>query len=390
MYQAVRIIARYPAKVSLAKFPFVNIVAMCVQFSALHKWYFDVVGIILVLTVFELYFLVMIVRQVRKTWARLARLNYLKYRSKQVGFRFFVAHNLVYYCMIIIFEVLDPLIIPRYWQLSFWLSNANFHMFLNCYGRAAVDVMFTVNLAMTAYVNLPPDSTGFLGWFRGSKTDGAAHHTTGTEPLMVASYEPASHLIDERNQVHSKLLVLETHVSLFNFAWLVYEWNTKKHGRTKTNSSNIRFKIEHHIKDNRTDTNLIVVSADDRIILAFRGTTSAENLRTDMRLGTRAVSDRLPTPLSSSHNPGDWELARIHVGFFDAYMSEEEATDHAHWAQSGRSIGHSLQPRSMREFKSSTHRTDRVHIWVTPVWQCIVPHRVRRTHTESLAFRFEK
>ncbi len=94
------------------------------------------------------------------------------------------------------------------------------------------------------------------------------------------------------------------------------------------------FTIADYIKDKETDTHALVVDGEDRIVVAFKGTTSMKNLKTDLKLFHSSLRALLPTSLPDQGNQGElppnaseviesrlWRRAQIHQGFANAYRA---------------------------------------------------------------------
>eukprot|EP00172_Hildenbrandia_rubra_P002990 Plantae.Rhodophyta-Hildenbrandia_rubra.ctg43130.p1 GENE.Plantae.Rhodophyta-Hildenbrandia_rubra.ctg43130~~Plantae.Rhodophyta-Hildenbrandia_rubra.ctg43130.p1 ORF type:complete len:378 (-),score=50.20 Plantae.Rhodophyta-Hildenbrandia_rubra.ctg43130:415-1548(-) len=134
---------------------------------------------------------------------------------------------------------------------------------------------------------------------------------------------------------------MQTHVTMFNFSWLVYYWGTPKAEKFQVKQNVFKFSIDHYVKDEDTDTHVLIVSGEDRIVVAFKGTTSVKNLKTDLRMFYRHASSILPTqsvneledPEGEETSGGGrklensilrdraWKHAKIHKGFATAYAA---------------------------------------------------------------------
>ncbi|KAA8490759.1 Lipase [Porphyridium purpureum] len=80
--------------------------------------------------------------------------------------------------------------------------------------------------------------------------------------------------------------VLELQILLMNFAAFAYDFGVAgKTPRDVSVLSNGTYKLVAHISNAVTDTHCIVCEADDSIVVSFRGTLSAQNVKTDIRAG---------------------------------------------------------------------------------------------------------
>lgn len=87
------------------------------------------------------------------------------------------------------------------------------------------------------------------------------------------------------------------------------------------------FEVIEHIWDEETDTRMIVVDVNDRIILAFRGTSSKQNMKTDISVVTATLLNGIPTKLSVQNKlrqNTEWLRSKVHKGFLAAYPSISE------------------------------------------------------------------
>jgi len=131
---------------------------------------------------------------------------------------------------------------------------------------------------------------------------------------------------------------MQTHVIMFNFAWYVYYYGTPKFESLKPTEIVLPFKFEvaESISEPSTDTHALVIDGWDRIVVAFKGTTSMRNLKTSMKIYHERLVNVVPTDLDNEDgNNGNsnelhrlrvvfgrsYEAAKIHKGFAVAYAS---------------------------------------------------------------------
>lgn len=93
VYQVVREFARFDGKIVLSVIPFSNFVGMVANSLALGVWFSKQTRYVILLTAFEFGFLLYLMWRVKATGFTLKNCDYLKYRSKQLGFRFFLWVN---------------------------------------------------------------------------------------------------------------------------------------------------------------------------------------------------------------------------------------------------------------------------------------------------------
>ncbi|KAH9259995.1 hypothetical protein BASA81_001767 [Batrachochytrium salamandrivorans] len=192
-------------------------------------------------------------------------------------------------------------------------------------GYGSVYCMFVVFLGWICYASLPVDSFGLTGWFCPvqlgderrkhlimlySNSDYLAlvpEESTVHELLELQQHESVpitlssafANLTKSRtrtqlqNQIAGNFLCLETEILLFHFMHLSYVLaNTKKVpgavikrmlslDEQQQFVENVHFTMHAHIIDTVTDTHAFVFASDDRIVVAFRGSVSMINWRTD-------------------------------------------------------------------------------------------------------------
>lgn len=423
-----------------------------------------------VMTAVEAVLVAVIASDFVRTHRFLAAQDPMEFRTKRVGFRFFVFHNLLhrlsYLALYIIFFIglsLRPAVLcyEKYQETGAYNRDQSY-LFLSVVWYVTVE----------AYVNLPADSRGLWGWWEGAPRhcgapdcfarladdacgvdkvdcgdgvdfavcdytvpddavgalssdgnhvdgDGANEPRAATfssprppplvqlapsspgvphvrpfgargrarpsppctcapAPFAYMSQEPA--VANPVSFLHPWTFVMERHVALFNFSWLAYSYRRNSHpfdadAQLKADG----FVVLAEITSAETDTMALVLSSANRVVVTFRGTTSALNVKTNLAVGqlpatslfppsrgggdgasgpsggatprpsaaaqtaeptstlrsgrlftadiqaqARALSGRRPTPLAR---------ARLHTGFAHAYGSVREqlmTTLHAH------------------------------------------------------------
>lgn len=129
------------------------------------------------------------------------------------------------------------------------------------------------------YASLPPDSVGFKGWFRGCEIE----QYNETEPISLSkSLKPIN---------ISSVFPFNMIFLFFNFSWLAY---SKPEKETKLIMPEVRHANVQVVTDEDLDVKVITMDLTDRIILAFRGTTSSINVRTDLRVNLVTLIGTLP------------------------------------------------------------------------------------------------
>lgn len=280
------------------------------------------------LSVYEAVLLILIVRRALLTRRVLGKVNYLRYRTKQIGFRCFLYKSINFYVVFWICYIATLVVVPRNsGLLDLLFSNRIYLDFtLNTLG---LEILIATYVFHEAYLNLPADAIGLRGWF---------HPTVGNEramrlvPIMYKKLEPK---FDGKRplELQPNCFVMQTHVEMFNFSWLVYYHNTPKYAGLRRTPGLFSYNIKIHVTDDDTDTHALVIDGSDRIVVAFRGTSSGRNFRTDLKAFHVLCSKVVPTKLKENDfetdessvqktlNSKDFLSAKFHKGFALAYMS---------------------------------------------------------------------
>lgn len=333
-----------------------SFISMLSTYSTAQRWPRPGLYYACISFVFELIVSLKILLEYRKTRKVLQNSDYLKYRTQQIGFRFFVYHNLTFYLIYGLLYMLMSLAIPNGF-LVFILRSQNQSIFKLPDFEFGIRLMLVAYVSVEAYVNLPADSKGFLNsctiinFFAalfaqprcnrqccaGSSSSGGSEYGNRIElePITYRKREPPS-LNGIISDLRANCFVMQTHVTLFNFAWLVYYWNTPKVESIKLTQDVFPFVVADYIADKETDTHVLIIDGSDRIIIAFKGTTSTKNLKTDINMFYSSASSLLPSKDPDGAEDEDderdamksellktysWKRAKIHKGFAVAYAA---------------------------------------------------------------------
>lgn len=334
IYVALKVAMRATYNVHAAELFFATAISMLSIYSEGMKWYLPGVVFSVVSFVFEFGLALYIFAEYQKTKTVLKNADYLQYRTKQIGFRFFIYHNITFYGIFFTLYVILLVGLPHA-ALIFLLhlGEKPISYFDLQDMTVGINLMLLAYVTVEAYVNLPADAIGFKGWFVPQLPRGFGAEKSELEPITYRKREPPSiHGIVSDLRVNC--FVMQTHVTLFNFAWLVYYWNTPKVENFKLTQDVFKFTIPEFISDKITDTHVLVVDGEDRIVIVFKGTTSTKNLKTDVNMFYSNARALLPTKLGEVDPKGDeeaqqnailrssmWRRARIHKGFAVAYAA---------------------------------------------------------------------
>ncbi len=331
LYVAAKVLAIFRYRIYSAELPMANLSGMLSLCYTADLWKTHTVMFGSIISGADLFFIICGIYEMRRTKMVLKKADYLKYRTKQIGFRFFMYHNITFYAVYISLYITLQLSAPNGGTVFLYLVDD-----ASTFGTHA-DLMFGLHLMLLAYVtteayaNLPADALGLKGWFRPQVPKGIGADASELEPITYRKREPPS-LHGVVPDLNISCFTMQTHVTMFNFAWLVYYWDTPKVDNFKLTQDVFKFKIAAYIKDKPTDTHALVVDGADRIVLAFKGTTSTQNLKTDINMFYSKLKNVLPTKLGEDDIEGDaqaeegeltktkeWKRAKIHKGFAVAY-----------------------------------------------------------------------
>ncbi len=223
--------------------------------------------------------------------------DYVKYRTKIVGFRFFVIQNLLFIIWNIFHRLLTTFFYPPWTRLLGQLTPEvvreprSFYCVMNNSqaGKYLVVLLYCIT---TAYIYFPPDSLGLCGWLRGNEEQEGGNRSTMTS-VSYSMTEPA---IPDSN-----CFVMDSNAFLFDLSWLVYYWNTKKHDLVSSimkragSETMLTEDCIEHITDESSDTYAIACSLSNRVLISFRGIASKENMKTDFKVRYTKLNTVIPS-----------------------------------------------------------------------------------------------
>eukprot|EP00184_Porphyridium_aerugineum_P006299 CAMPEP_0184706408 /NCGR_PEP_ID=MMETSP0313-20130426/36745_1 /TAXON_ID=2792 /ORGANISM="Porphyridium aerugineum, Strain SAG 1380-2" /LENGTH=902 /DNA_ID=CAMNT_0027167961 /DNA_START=196 /DNA_END=2904 /DNA_ORIENTATION=- len=332
-YVSLQMIALYVLALNVAPLPFVSFFAMVAQLAQYHDGYADYAVIFtMVLTWWETLAFFWVLRDIAVTRRVLKRVNYVRFRTKQIGFRFFLFSTLIFYSIFWLIFLLLSVAVPT----GLFAKAFNVYLVSNyrpIYLVSFLSVILVTYVTSEAYVKLPADSYGWKGWFAGQPIP---KDRVGDEnnPMTYKKRESVS-FSGVFEDLAANCFVMQTHVVMFNFSWYVYYHGTKKGENFKLKKDVFDFQIHSMISDKATDSHVLVVDGTDRIVVAFRGTTSAKNLKTDIAIKLVRLDAVLPTAKDEGRigfaEDYDWvyddplyNKARLHQGFSEAYRAIAE------------------------------------------------------------------
>ena len=279
------------------------------------------------LTVIEVMILILIVRQAIITKRRLSKVNYVRYRTNQIGFRFSLYNAIKFYTIFTIAYMITLAAMPSFRTVIKAGTQRKLYLQFQ-HNTLGIEILVAVYVCFEAYVNLPADTRGFLAWFDARPATDASL----VEPIIYRLREPRMRGL-KSGEVPLNCFSLQTHIEMFNFAWLVYYHGTPKYAGLRQTLGLFDYSVRGHVQSENTDTHVLVIDGDDRIVVSFRGTNSARNLRTDLQAFHKPCSKVLPTLLKENDFSSDdaavqdvlasreFRRAKLHTGFAQAYAS---------------------------------------------------------------------
>ena len=213
VYVVGKVVILYTANPSVwsAELPFANLTGMLSIYYTANR--VDVVGMwsAICITTMDLFFLLSIVYERRKTKLLLKKADYVKYRSKQIGFRFFMYHNLTFYLMYIALYITLQLALPNAGVVyQFLIRSPRISNFRTQPMNVGLQLMLLAYAWTEAYVNLPADALGFRGWFQAQSPRGFGADDSELEPITYRKREPPS-LHGVVSDVNINCFIMQTH-----------------------------------------------------------------------------------------------------------------------------------------------------------------------------------
>lgn len=345
IYVTSKVVVNVSYRVIPSELAFASFLAMVSTYYTADFWYKPGVWYASLTLAFETFLTIYILWEYRRTRRVLQNADYLKYRTQQIGFRFFIYHNLTFYIVFVTLYIALLIALPNGANVFVLRFNKFRISLFRLYDlQFGIQIMLLAYVTVETYVNLPSSTDGLLGLvFPKIAARFGNRRLAELEPITYRKREPpTAHGVVSDLRVNC--FVMQTHVTLFNFAWLVYYWNTPKAEKFQIKQDVFKFSFADYIEDEATDTHALVVDGEDRVVIAFKGTTSSKNLKTDINMFYFNARALLPTKLENEDivdqeetdtyttddtrsNPSSilhslsWRRAKIHKGFAVAYAA---------------------------------------------------------------------
>ncbi|PXF48297.1 Lipase [Gracilariopsis chorda] len=331
-YVAFKLGILFGYRVVFSEMPFASFAGFLRLYSALGRWPKLGVISVSVLTVMETIIALWMAFDLYRTFRVLENAQYVEHRTKILGFRFFLHQQAVFNFVYVITYILILFGLPHgaqvlQFSIHFGEQRGRGSYFDVLYAPFGLNLCVLAFVTIEAYTNLPADVNlkSILLTCRYCYVDENKEHC---EPVVYRNTEPPSfspgHL-----DLRPNCFVMQTTVELFNLSWFVYYHGTEKENKLKLEGNSLPVKIKEFLHDKNTDTKAIIAESSDRIIIAFKGTSSTQNLRTDIKVLYRSLnqvlgirnSGELENRLMPWLDSRGFKRAKVHAGFADAYYS---------------------------------------------------------------------
>lgn len=194
-----------------AELPFANLTGMISLYYTANSVNRTGMWSAILITAFDIIFTVCIILERRRTKFSLKKADYIKYRSKQIGFRFFMYHNLTFYSVYIALYILLQLSLPNAGSVyAYMIVSPGISIFRTHPFNVGLQLMLLAYAWTEAYVNLPADALGFRGWFCAQSPRGFGADDCELEPITYRKREPPS-LHGVVSDVNINCFIMQTH-----------------------------------------------------------------------------------------------------------------------------------------------------------------------------------
>lgn len=344
VYIVYKLVILFKYRIVFSEVPFMTFIAYVKLYSTVSSWPKLGVITVMVLTVMELVIATMIAVAVYKSFKLLKASDYSKHRTNILGFRFFLHQHVIFNMVYIVTYLFLLFGLPIGIQILQFFILYDVHpgwgsYFDVQYAPFGLHLCLLAFITTEAYTNLPANANvwDFIWPWRASAS---SLPDCPLEPVVYRNREPPS-LIGSALRIIPNCFVMETNIELFNLSWFVYYHGTPKETSLNIDFDQISIKIRDFLYDSVTDTRAIVAESPERIIFAFKGTSSSQNLATDLKVNQRALSSIIgpadeisPTRNRRTSGESDSQLdvrnnrmfrrARVHAGFANAYRKIKE------------------------------------------------------------------
>lgn len=350
-YVMFRVVTSSLFKVAYASIPFQSFIAFLNIVSTSSSKSADAGQVICIctLTAMEILIVIAVARSNRATESFMNSADLTEYRLESIAHRFFkMSAGFLFLPLPLI--ALMQFGFPTQRMISVFTSSGFLILSPPVGGVAFGLILFAFGFR-EAFVSLPSDTDGFGTWMRDKTTTAGPGEKPGniysnpaikvthelpslSQPTNTLTYRAIDNRDPDRGQptLEPKCFSLESAVLMFNLSWLVYTYGTVGFSPAKPEDfGNGEYRVTKHIQNLEHDVHVLIVESAERIAVAFKGSNSIANARTDKN--TKKVNavhafkgENSPTAkaLPGIHLNADsttWRGCKVHRGYATAYAS---------------------------------------------------------------------
>lgn len=334
-YTIYKLVVLFVFRIAFSELPFASLVACFTLYGHLAVFPRIAVITVAVLTTMETAILLMVLIDIIKTFKLHLSVEYVQHRTKLLGYRFFLHQQTIFYLVYVCNYVLILFGLPYGPQiLQFYLLSADGgegrgSYFDVQYAPWGLHLSILAYITTEAYTNLPASFS--MRDLKFWSAEISQPDEVEPQPIMYRTREPPSFSGNELD-LNPNCFVMQTNIELFNLAWFVYYQGTPKEKKLNIDYQSLPMQISKSFFDQQTDTRAFISESVDRIIIAFKGTSSRQNFLTDLKVAHSPLSQivrltvapsgeesEISTRVDSVITGKEFRRARVHAGFATAY-----------------------------------------------------------------------
>ncbi|KAJ8906818.1 hypothetical protein NDN08_003304 [Rhodosorus marinus] len=325
MYLLIRILLGVFSKIYFSWIPFLSLVTGASKYgkSGSDLGPSQLTSIIL-MTVLEVVLVSMISTEIVRTNQHVDKLDYLERRTTRIAFMQFqyytgltFGYTIIVSTLVVLLTTNDLILLgAKFWGYSFFTVQ---------YGQLVYVLVIPAYVMIQLYFLLPASAPKFMQAMR-CKCKLQNESMLSDDQFSLRPLERPGDPTFRKTS-----FVLETCMIMLNLSWLPYSYGRKsKTPFAPIDFDDDRFVVSKYVFDEETDTHALIIEAEDRIVISFKGTQSRRNLKTDLTASLLPASAIAAEPGTVLKNiPGRRALFMpiplCHSGFVSAYRSVRQA-----------------------------------------------------------------